>query len=374
MRVTIQDEADSTILRINLWGYALLHWASGMYLFGWAEDWLAERKGDLAVVPLIKIFGAVMAVLGCLYVVLAGSGSSRTLRRSLLWSCAGYGLLFGALVSQSSALNIVWPGLSDRALTWVGTLFALAVISWSGTPTDNPKKVIEVANAFRQLPLLRWFGVPRRRGKREAVTQMRIAANFQRNAELISEIQHYCESLARDAGVSINCWIGLLPGDENLLSGAHQAIFRVTQEALDNAVRHAHASSIQLSIEAADGCLRLRVIDNGVGVEGSQAKRGSGVSSMFAMAQEFDATLSFNSSPGHGMAVEFAVPYVTFTRENNVLRVVGVGILTTAVAAYGYRVNRWVLSMAIWLVFVFSVEVSRWWKSRAGHTENEQSA
>src|SRR6185312_15637240 len=125
MRVTIQDEADSTILRINLWGYALLHWASGVYLFGWAEDWLAERKGDLAVVPLIKIFGAVMAVLGCLYVVLAGSGSSRTLRRSLLWSCAGYGLLFGALVSQSSALNIVWPGLSDRALTWVGTLFAL---------------------------------------------------------------------------------------------------------------------------------------------------------------------------------------------------------------------------------------------------------
>ena len=54
---------------------------------------------------------------------------------------------------------------------------------------------------------------------------------------------------------------GLLPRD------AETVFYRVAQEALNNVLKHAHASRVDVLIEARDGCVRLVVEDNGVGFD-----------------------------------------------------------------------------------------------------------
>lgn len=66
---------------------------------------------------------------------------------------------------------------------------------------------------------------------------------------------------------------GRLPG---LNADAELAVYRVAQEALTNAARHAAASTVELSLAQAKGALRLSVRDDGVGISADLLNNGGG--------------------------------------------------------------------------------------------------
>jgi len=78
-------------------------------------------------------------------------------------------------------------------------------------------------------------------------------------------------------------------GPENSLH-----IMRIVQEAITNAIRHAHASRIDVSIIAANGMLHLRIGDNGKGMAGD--RRGRGLNNMHKRAAKISAQLDIDSS------------------------------------------------------------------------------
>jgi signal transduction histidine kinase len=83
-------------------------------------------------------------------------------------------------------------------------------------------------------------------------------------------------------------------------------VFRIAQEALQNAVRHAHASRIVLQLERADGRLLLDVVDDGVGFAPDDAdlrSRRLGLTSMEERAQRLGARLEIRSAKGAGTTV-----------------------------------------------------------------------
>ncbi|MDZ7726746.1 MAG: ATP-binding protein [Dehalococcoidia bacterium] len=88
-----------------------------------------------------------------------------------------------------------------------------------------------------------------------------------------------------------------------------EAVYRVAQEALTNAIKHAHASSLTVNLGAENGCLRLGVRDDGAGFDpGGDFPGHMGLQSMRERANRLGGTLEITSAPGQGTAVEVAIP------------------------------------------------------------------
>ncbi|MGH2849787.1 MAG: ATP-binding protein [Solirubrobacteraceae bacterium] len=83
-------------------------------------------------------------------------------------------------------------------------------------------------------------------------------------------------------------------------------VYRVAQEALTNAVRHAGASTIALTLAHHDGRVTLRVRDDGRGLPERFAE-GVGISGMRERALLIDAQLELHGAPGQGTEVRLVL-------------------------------------------------------------------
>ena len=84
-------------------------------------------------------------------------------------------------------------------------------------------------------------------------------------------------------------------------------VFRIAQEALQNALKHAHASHIVVRLSAENGGLLLEVADDGVGFDPGLPDGRSlrfGLMSMLERAQRIGGSLEVRSAPGEGTIVQ----------------------------------------------------------------------
>ena len=85
-------------------------------------------------------------------------------------------------------------------------------------------------------------------------------------------------------------------------------IFRIMQEAMNNAAKYSQASKVTLALRQVLGDLQLMVGDNGVGFNPGEARRnttggGFGLASMRERAELFGGSLILTSSPGEGTMI-----------------------------------------------------------------------
>jgi signal transduction histidine kinase len=85
-------------------------------------------------------------------------------------------------------------------------------------------------------------------------------------------------------------------------------IVLAAKEGLNNAVRHAGASTIWLRIGLEDQHLCITVADDGRGFDATGQSSGNGLGNMRARLEAVGGTLSINSAPGEGTAVTFWLP------------------------------------------------------------------
>ena len=108
-------------------------------------------------------------------------------------------------------------------------------------------------------------------------------------------------------GVEVALDIGPLPA----LDGDLQTLlFRVAQEALNNAAKHAAASQLLLRVTARGGLLQLHVVDDGRGCDPdvALASGGSGLGGMRERLHLYDGRLELRSAPGEGTRLRAIVP------------------------------------------------------------------
>lgn len=88
-------------------------------------------------------------------------------------------------------------------------------------------------------------------------------------------------------------------------------IYRIVQEALTNAVRHAHAKNIDVILECQNEKSIVIIEDDGVGFETSQIPKSGhlGVLGMQERAQMIPGVLQVESGPGCGTTIVLEVPY-----------------------------------------------------------------
>jgi two-component system NarL family sensor kinase len=90
-------------------------------------------------------------------------------------------------------------------------------------------------------------------------------------------------------------------------------LLRTGQEALTNAVRHAGARHIALTLDYQDTAVCLAVTDDGRGLATGPpdgTKGGFGLSGMRARARAIGAKFNLRSAPGAGTTIELIVPHV----------------------------------------------------------------
>ncbi len=108
--------------------------------------------------------------------------------------------------------------------------------------------------------------------------------------------------------------MGVLGSERRLTADAELLIFRIVQEALRNAGRHAQASRVQLTTEFSEGKTRVSVVDDGKGFKvpeqvGDLAHAGKlGLAGIEERVRLLGGDFTLKSEPGEGTAVEIEVP------------------------------------------------------------------
>jgi signal transduction histidine kinase len=90
-----------------------------------------------------------------------------------------------------------------------------------------------------------------------------------------------------------------LPGETS------QTLLHISQEALANIAKHAHASRVWLSVRNMDNCLYLQIIDNGQGFDLNKQPDllGHGLSNMEQRARQMGGEFEIVTGPGEGTTI-----------------------------------------------------------------------
>ena len=88
-------------------------------------------------------------------------------------------------------------------------------------------------------------------------------------------------------------------------------LFRVVQEALQNALKYSKAKQVSVQLQGNSHSLALSVVDDGIGFDVERAwGEGLGLISMRERVESVRGTLEIHSRPGNGTRLEIHVPFV----------------------------------------------------------------
>ncbi len=104
-----------------------------------------------------------------------------------------------------------------------------------------------------------------------------------------------------------------------LARSVEEEVLRIAQEAVANAVAHARASTITVTLSYGAPWLTLRVVDDGVGMSANESERSRrghfGLQGMRERAAGIEALLSIEGEPGAGVSVTLQVELERATRK-----------------------------------------------------------
>jgi signal transduction histidine kinase len=86
-------------------------------------------------------------------------------------------------------------------------------------------------------------------------------------------------------------------------------LYRITQELINNVLKHAEAKHVWLSIEKCEKKIVLKIEDDGNGFDINVLKDGYGLHNLDARTKLMQGSLVINSQPGKGTMVIIEIPY-----------------------------------------------------------------
>lgn len=115
------------------------------------------------------------------------------------------------------------------------------------------------------------------------------------------------EHVGESAGIHWSCQVDPDAQVHDTLSAVH--LYRIAQEALSNAVRHAQPSRIEVVLDSCETGLVLEIRDNGSGIEHIDERRGRlGLHIMHYRAALIGGALHVEKMPAGGTRVRCSVP------------------------------------------------------------------
>jgi PAS domain S-box-containing protein len=125
---------------------------------------------------------------------------------------------------------------------------------------------------------------------------------------IVAAAKSFCQELAEQHKVKIDFTHADIP--PKVPEEISLCLFRVLQEALQNAVKHSGARHFEAELSGASGGIHLTVRDTGLGFEseGVMNNRGLGLISMQERVNLVKGTFSIDSRPGRGTTIQVRLP------------------------------------------------------------------
>jgi len=148
---------------------------------------------------------------------------------------------------------------------------------------------------------------------RQAMTELRAVVDGLRTPDverdgLVPAIRGLAQLMSRVHQIEVEV---VAEAEPELGGRAEHEVFRIIQEALTNAVRHAQAAKVTVSMSNGES-LEVIVEDDGVGFDpDARASRGRrlGLTSMRERASSLGGTIAITSSEGQGATVRLEIPW-----------------------------------------------------------------
>ncbi|MBC8883288.1 ATP-binding protein [Flavobacterium piscinae] len=80
-------------------------------------------------------------------------------------------------------------------------------------------------------------------------------------------------------------------------------IYRIIQEAVNNAIKYANATQIKILLHQEENKMIFSISDNGIGFSETEIELGNGLNNMKKRALELKANLKINTEKGNGTIV-----------------------------------------------------------------------
>lgn len=376
--------------RLALRVYAAVVGLCGFFLAAWGPMWFGAHLLELpwGRAAIIRMIGAVIMAVGVSAAGLA-TADQRTLRRMLSWFIGGHVVVWLMLEVQIAGPLGDHPLARQASWVMLTVILGLLYIRFPSAPAprrapsvltvperdyskaaspglyeqqireaaaqeernrlardlhDAVKQQIFAIQTSAATAEARLAADPS--GARDAVAEVRqsareamaeMAAMLEQlqvaplgNTGLVEAIRKQCEALAFRTGADVDLEVGQLPEQDALEPGAHQAIFRIVQEALANVGRHARARHVRVSLETMPTRLEVRVEDDGLGFDRSTTPGGMGIQNMRARASEIGGSIEVGGEGG-GTLVALSVPFETMdTRRYRRRRALALAVLLAA--------------------------------------------
>jgi signal transduction histidine kinase len=421
----LSGRADAIDARVAFWAYSVLAATFGLILTVWIPRQFAGQAGGelLDGTTLSLATGSLLMFAACSAAAFAQVEDPPSRRRSLGWFTIGHGaLLLVVLVHRTAIPDAARDGAVWTTYLLTGTLFYFWYSSegeafsiwrgtmWSGTGGsaserlrsayerqlrqaaaqeernrlardlhDSIKQQIFAAQTSAATAQVRFESDPSgarqaldqvRRSTRDAMSEMEamldnLRATPLENATLAEALKKQCEALALRTGAQVDFSSDRLPASEVLPPGAHQAIFRVGQEALANVARHARAAHVEVKLFGLAGEIGLWVKDDGSGFDMDRSRSGMGLDNMRARSGEFGGRLEIESRPGEGTSVLFGLPYLQESANDYRMKAAGYGVFIVLMLAFGiWQRDAVPLAMAALFAIGFWRQARAWTRVR----------
>jgi len=177
------------------------------------------------------------------------------------------------------------------------SLYSLVLMTNGWAAMSEKGELMNAADSFRQLESL----------SVQALGEMRLLIHQLRppileETGLVGALRDRLEAVEHRVGLETKL---VTAGDvEGLPQQVEEEFFHISQEALNNALRHADASNIQIRIEVENGSARLAVEDDGRGFDPTESNGGLGLITMRERAESLGGDFKLTTDNDHGTVVE----------------------------------------------------------------------
>ena len=103
--------------------------------------------------------------------------------------------------------------------------------------------------------------------------------------------------------------------DHHLTATQKLTVFRIVQEALNNTIRHAKASKVEIEFHDRGTAIELTIQDNGIGFYPAQVRKGAGLKNIENRIYLIDGKQEISSAPGKGCRLLIRFPIHTKTEQ-----------------------------------------------------------
>lgn len=206
-----------------------------------------------------------------------------------------------ALRGQDEERNRIARELHDR----LGGLLSITKLNF--TSVEKDLKQIELKNRenFEQVNA----------NLSEAMDELRrishdLYAGSVINFGIVTALHQLCAAVEKSSHITVKFQALKVPS--NLLQSTQIELYRVTQELLQNSLKHANANRIDISILISENNLVLNYEDNGNGFDTTtEWKKGMGFQNIETRIRKLSGSWNIDSSPGKGIFFSAEMPLLS---------------------------------------------------------------